>query len=370
MPDITTVVPIYNAEKTLRQCLNSIQAQTLTDIEIILVDDGSTDGSAVICREYLSDPRFVYFYKQNEGLAAARQDGMERAHGEFVGFVDSDDWIEPNMYRRMYESAKEHSADVVFCGIYADEAEKNPIYLEPGVYDRRRIEEEILPRSLASLTPKGSNGVIRWSNCSRIYRMSLIREHNIAFDRRLRRSQDLQLTFETALAAERYVSICDEYLYHNRTKDNAASLSRGYTVNYWPLIRPLIDRLYQDVSAYQKADLRGNMDLCAFFFAASGIRNEFYTSSQPNRVKISKLHEIASDPVLQKALPSIPEGRLNREYQAMLAALRTGTGKGAFQKMTGYEFHRKHLAPCMARAANFITEGPMTGKLYKALRGR
>ena len=153
------------------------------------------------------DSRVSYYHKENEGLAAARQDGMERASGEYIGFVDSDDWIEQDMFERMYDTAKTNNADVVMCGIYADEDGLNPVYLEPGVYDRDRIEKEILPRSLAGLTPGGGNSVIRWCNWSRIYSMKLIREHNIAFDRRFRRSQDLQLTFETALYATVYVSM-------------------------------------------------------------------------------------------------------------------------------------------------------------------
>lgn len=360
---VTVVVPVYNAEKDLSKCLESIRVQTLQNIEIILVDDGSTDGSAKICKEYVErDPRAIYYYKENEGLAAARQDGMERAHGEFVGFVDSDDWIEPNMYARMYSVAKQEKADVVFCGIYADEDGKNPIYLAPGVYDRNRIEGEILPRSLSGISKKGGNDVIRWSNCSRIYSMDLIRKHNIAFDRRFRRSQDLQLTFETALVAERYVSICDEYLYHNRTVANGQSLSRGYTKNFWSLYRPLIDRLYEDVRGYTKQDLSSHMHLCAFFFGASGVRNELYISLQPIKFKIDKLDEIAKDAVLQQALEFVPWQKLNREYQAIYRGLRSRSGLGVVWEMRKYKFWRDRWMPFKRKVC--------ATKAYTFLRGR
>ena len=82
MVKVSVIVPIYNAEQYLVQCLDSIVNQTLKDIEIILIDDGSTDGSADICKKYLSDTRVTYYYKENEGLAAARDDGMIRATGE------------------------------------------------------------------------------------------------------------------------------------------------------------------------------------------------------------------------------------------------------------------------------------------------
>lgn len=370
MVKVSVVIPIYNAEEFLAQCLDSVVGQTLRDIEIIMIDDGSTDGSAGICQRYLSDARVTYYHKQNEGLAAARQDGMERAHGEYIGFVDSDDWIEPDMYERMYFEASNNDADVVMCGIYADDSVKNPEYLAPGVYDRARIESEIIPRSLAAISAKGFDGVIRWSNCCRIYRKALIEKHGIAFDRRFRRSQDLQLTFETVLVAERYVSMCDQYLYHNRTVDNSKSLSRGYTKNFWGLYRPLIDRLYQDVAHYTKADLKSDMDLCTFFFAVNGVNNEYRLSSAGRKETIRKLHEIAQDPVLQTALPQVPEKRLNKGYQAIYRALRTKTGKGVYRRMKRYDFQEKYISPLKVRVAYFLTEGPVTGKVYKALRGR
>ncbi len=319
---ISIIVPVYNAEKDLVKCLDSVVNQTLKNVEIIFVDDGSTDNSGAICKEYAAkDDRIVYFYKENEGLAAARQDGIERAHGEYVGFVDSDDWLELNMYERMYTVATEHNADVVFCNCYKDEDKKNKYYLEPGVYDRERIEKEILPRSLAGITPKGENDVIRWCNWLRIYRMSLIKENGLKFGRGFRRSQDLQLTFESALYAEKYVSINDEYLYHNRSENNGNSLSRGYTKNYWKLIRPLIDKLYEDVENYKKQDLSDQMHLCVFFFAEAGIRNECNGKTISLRDKIKNLNEILNDNVVKNAVKFVENKKLNKYYQSIYSSL-------------------------------------------------
>ena len=319
---VSVIVPVYNAEKYLFKCLDSIVNQTLKNIEIIIIDDGSTDGSSEICKKYASeDNRIIYYKKENEGLAAARQDGMERASGEYIGFVDSDDWIELNMYERMYEKASEESADIVFCNCFFNDSETDRIHLKPGIYDRNGIEKEILPRSLAGISPKGSNSVIRWSNCLRIYKLALIRENNISFGRNFRRSQDLQLTFETTLCAQKYISLNDEYLYHNRTVENADSLSRGYTKNYWKLIRPLIDKLYEDVENYKNQDLTNQMHLCAFFFAASVVKNEFESKVISFSDKIKKLNEIAHDEVIQAALPYIEKEKLSNYYQAIYYGL-------------------------------------------------
>ena len=125
MIKVSVIVPIYNAEKYLRECLDSIVNQTLKEIEIILIDDGSTDGSAEICQEYLHDSRVSYYRKENEGLAAARDDGMQRATGEYIGFVDSDDWLEPDMYEKMYQAGKSIDADIVYCDYKREKKVKN-----------------------------------------------------------------------------------------------------------------------------------------------------------------------------------------------------------------------------------------------------
>lgn len=362
---VSIIVPVYNAEKYLVKCLDSVVNQTLVNIEIIIVDDGSTDGSSEICKGYAEkDERIIYFKKENEGLAAARQDGIERARGEYIGFVDSDDWLEPNMYERMYSVAKSEDADVVLCNAFLDENTKDKIHLEPGVYDRDRIENEILPRSLAGLTPKGANSVIRWSNCLRLYKRALIEEYGIAFGRGFRRSQDLQLTFETALCAQKYVSINDEYLYHNRTTNNAESLSRGYTKNYWSLIRPLIDVLYKDVGNYDKQDLSYYMHLCAFFFAASGCRNEYELSVFSKRKKIELLDEIAKDEILQKALPNINPEKLNRFYKAVYKGLNGGTGTSVYTAYKKHLFYVNKYKPFARR----LMSNKLVEKIYSLVK--
>lgn len=334
---VSIIVPVYNSEKYLDQCLNSLVRQTLTNIEIIVIDDGSKDGSKQICEKYGKDKRLKYYYKENEGLAAARQDGIERASGEYIGFVDSDDWAELDMFEKMYSVAKQHEADIVFCNCLFDENVKDRIHLRPGVYNRKEIEEEILPRTLAGTNDRGNNGVIRWSNCLRIYSMDLIKNHNISFDRRFRRSQDLQLTFETTIHAKKYVSLNNEYLYHNRTIDNGNSLSRGYTKNYWKLIRPLIDSLENSVEKYKKQDLSQQMSLCTFFFAATGIGNEFEKSRLPIYKKIKLIGDIVSDPKVQGALRGIDNKALSDYYQMIYDGLLT---KNKFKMCVMYAVFR------------------------------
>lgn len=116
-PILSVVVPIYNVERFLPKCLDSILGQTLEGVEIVCVDDGSPDASGKIAENYaLSYPNIKVIHRSNGGLGAARNTGIENASGIFVGFVDSDDWVEPDMYERLYQAAIDSNADIVVGG--------------------------------------------------------------------------------------------------------------------------------------------------------------------------------------------------------------------------------------------------------------
>lgn len=125
---ISVIVPVYNMEQYLERCVNSIVDQTYRNLEIILVDDGSTDRSPRMCDEYAAkDGRIKVVHKVNGGLSDARNAGLQVATGTYIGYVDSDDWIEPQMYQRMYEACIEHQAQVAVCRyakIYRDHVDR------------------------------------------------------------------------------------------------------------------------------------------------------------------------------------------------------------------------------------------------------
>ena len=114
MAKISVIVPIYNIGPYLKQCIESIQNQTLSDIEIVLVDDGSTDGGSIVCDEFASkDDRIKVIHKTNEGLSAARNDGIEASTAPYIMFVDGDDWVEPKFCEIPYIAAMKNNADLV-----------------------------------------------------------------------------------------------------------------------------------------------------------------------------------------------------------------------------------------------------------------
>ena len=121
MPKVSIIVPVYNAEKYLQECVESALCQTLSDIELILVDDGSTDSSPTLCDQYAAqDRRVKVIHKPNGRAASARNAGLRAASGEYVAFVDADDWISPDMYEKMLQT----NADVTLCDYVRFQGEK------------------------------------------------------------------------------------------------------------------------------------------------------------------------------------------------------------------------------------------------------
>lgn len=119
MPKVSIIVPVYKAEKYINRCIDSILAQTYTDWELLLVDDGSPDRSGEICDEYAKkDSRIRVFHKENGGVSSARQMGQDKASGEYTIHADPDDWMEPTMLEELYAKAKEDDADMVLCDFY------------------------------------------------------------------------------------------------------------------------------------------------------------------------------------------------------------------------------------------------------------
>lgn len=113
---VSIIIPIYNAEKYLERCLESFRQQTFHDFEVIMIDDGSSDGSASICKSFSTrDMRFKYFYQDNSGVSAARNNGIQKAKGKYIGFCDSDDWVSPLFVEKLVATLKNSDADISIC---------------------------------------------------------------------------------------------------------------------------------------------------------------------------------------------------------------------------------------------------------------
>jgi glycosyltransferase involved in cell wall biosynthesis len=174
---VSVIVPVYNVEKCLPKCIETIIGQTFLDIEIILIDDGSTDSSGEICESYKKrDSRITAIHKPNGGLSSARNAGLEIACGEYVSFIDSDDYIEPDMYEIMYEKAIEAKADIVTCNVRAFKPEG---IKERVMYMRDELRDFSDPNYFVFYDIFGKQASI--FACNSLYKMEIIKKYNLFF---------------------------------------------------------------------------------------------------------------------------------------------------------------------------------------------
>lgn len=218
IPKVSIIVPIYNVEKYLSQCLESICKQTLKDIEIICVNDGSTDGSADILKKYQEkDGRIKCITKENSGYGDSMNKGFAEASGEYIGIVESDDFVEPKMFEELYFTAIRNDADIVKSNfwLYWDNSGKNELYQYFSEDENNKIIEP-------SMYNGGSLFLRKMSIWSAIYRKKFIVDNKIQFLATSGASfQDTAFTFKAFSYAKRLVCLTDAYLHYRQ--DNANS---------------------------------------------------------------------------------------------------------------------------------------------------
>lgn len=199
---VSVVVPIYNTEKFLRKCIESIVNQTLEEIEIILINDGSTDNSHIICEEYSRKyPKKIrYINNKNIGCSATRNLGISLARGEYIAFVDSDDYIEREMYQEMYEKAWKEDIDIVISGIRYH-------YFNKELLKIREIYPENTKNKIKLLDPKN-----KIANCyNKLFKRKMLKKYKIVFPENTHNSEDLVFCFEALCVANKIISIPKGY---------------------------------------------------------------------------------------------------------------------------------------------------------------
>ncbi len=204
---ISIIVPVFRVEKYLSRCIDSILAQTYTNIEIILVDDGSDDGCPAICDEYAQkDSRIKVIHKENGGQSIARNVGLDEANGEYIGFVDSDDCIHSEMFERLYKMLMTHDADISICGsqtLNEDGVQNEDFSSEVIVYQR----EEMLKRFFRIDTTQSYLGVWR-----RLCRRDVLQ--NVRFPENVI-NEDVYFSYRIFLNSNRVCETQDQYYFYN-----------------------------------------------------------------------------------------------------------------------------------------------------------
>lgn len=221
MCKISVIVPIYNTEKYLAKCIESICNQTFRDIQIILVDDGSTDSSGSICDTYADlDERIMVIHNCNQGVVQSRKVGLAVAKGEFIVFIDSDDYMDESAIQHMYESMQDSSSDIVVCGYIMDKDNSSQMIknnMKPGVYDKSILESMY---SKLIFDDSYMQPSIIQSMCGKLFKKNLLLETSEGIDERITLGEDASFVFPYLLACET-ICILDQCYYHYQIRNGS-----------------------------------------------------------------------------------------------------------------------------------------------------
>lgn len=228
--NISVIVPVYNAVDYLEQCLNSIVRQTYTDLEIICINDGSTDGSGTLLDHFAEkDDRIIVVHQNNKGESSARNRGLDIASGKYLAFVDCDDWIEPEMYSAMVELAEKENVDLVLCGYYLeykDHSEEaiNEWKVDETAFSRKKLFEYVYIRDKY-------RAVTSWIWCKLFNRHIIEKQSKIRFNESLRLGGDL-LFFLEYMERTKRSSYIKEPFYHYLQREKSTSHSKDLSLQY------------------------------------------------------------------------------------------------------------------------------------------
>ena len=242
--DLSIVVPVYNVELYVKQCIESLQAQDAQNFEVIIVDDGSKDTSISICESLIqNDSRFRIIHKSNGGLMSAWKRGVQEAQGMYIGFVDSDDWVDANMFSVLLKHIKENDADIVCSGHVAERVDQSVITTRDRqfVFDCQTIRSDFIPEYCSSYLDTNCKPTIcRWD---KIYRKDILLNNFKYFDEKISMGEDFNTNIPVFLSAEKIVLIPDFYPYHYR--DNPKSIVNTINKKAFYNIHYLADNLKQ-----------------------------------------------------------------------------------------------------------------------------
>ncbi|MCC8052232.1 MAG: glycosyltransferase [Clostridiales bacterium] len=285
---ISVIIPVYNVEKYLRKCLDSVVNQTYRNLEIIIVDDGSPDNCGSICDEYAEkDNRIQVIHKANEGLSAARNDALKRVKGDWISFVDSDDWCELNMYEKAIEAARKEDVDILIYNLFRNFENKEVVIKafsrEFVTNDRKLISEMQLSALNKGYTPYGG----KWSQgypWDKLFKASLVLQNGLIFDTKVKANEDVIFDLHAFQFAKK-ISYIDEELYHYRANPN--SIGMKYTPDrvdidfqIYQVMNDIGEKYHLEGLYYQALNARivENTVLC-------GVRCFFHKKNKENIIK-------------------------------------------------------------------------------------
>ncbi len=235
MPKVSVIVPIYNVEKYLEKCINSLLSQTLEDIQIILVNDGSKDNSGNIAKEYEKNnkDRVIYVEKENGGLSDARNYGLKYATGDFIAFLDSDDYIEKNAYEEMYNKAIEENADYVECDFIWEFPNKIRVDKQYPYKNKKEMLSFVR--------------VVAWN---KLIKRQLITDNNFEFPKGLR-YEDVEFTYKLIPFINKFAYVDKPFIHYVQREGSIANVQNERTAEIFTVLDNVIE-FYKKNNIYEE----------------------------------------------------------------------------------------------------------------------
>ena len=281
IPEVTIIVPVYNAEKYLSRCIDSIIAQTFTNFECILIDDGSSDRSLDICKQYrLLDERIVLIHQDNSGISASRNKGLKIARGKYVCFVDSDDNIKNNMYEKLVASINNSNADVVCCG-YIENDKECSLCSEDFMFSNISSIEII-----HYLEMQQAFGII-WN---KLYRKTCLDEYTIRFHVPVKLGEDMLFNLQYFRYVKTvYVSADNLYYYLH---DNQSPVTKaGLTFDECAFRFENVSNLFLQIDNNAKSDFCAEL-LAKDFKYTFGLLLKLYSEKRETKKRQKVINEL------------------------------------------------------------------------------
>lgn len=299
---ISVIVPVYNSEKYLKRCIDSILNQTYKAIELILVDDGSPDNCGKICDEYAKkDKRVRVIHKTNAGVSAARNSGLEIASGNYATFVDSDDYIEPEMYSNMMEKVHQYNCDVVMCDCIKDFTDHSEIYthdIRAGFYDKEQLVNEYYPHLLMMENVEYPATI---SNCLILFNRNKL--GNLRYVVGVRYSEDLFFGAQLVYNTDSFYYMKEQAYYHYYM--NPTSATHKFTVDKWNDYKTLHFEINKYFSECESFDFSHQIDLCLLFFVYNSVSNIFSADNLEREKKFEIVKNILGDNEVRRMFSNI-----------------------------------------------------------------
>ncbi|WP_088041613.1 glycosyltransferase [Bacillus sp. EAC] len=299
-PKVSIIVTIYQVEKYLERCIQSILNQTFKDFELILVDNGSTDGSTEICDKYKKKDARIKFVKKNYGsISSGRNFGLSFATGEFIQFIDSDDWIDSEMLQKMYDSCIQSNSDLITCGyrkMYLNENNEE-YFVKCVVDDQTYSKSEFL-----SVCAKYCQNFILYFVWNKLYRAEIIKNNGIWFDESITRSEDILFNLEYIKCAESFSFIKEPFYVYNRS--NVNSITKSFQIKDVAIQNMTYDRIrdyLNEQGVYHSNEMYLEHQYAVTMFSL--VAQAYITSVEvPKKVRLDYIKSILDDRWTQKAL--------------------------------------------------------------------